>query len=64
MTPRLHPWSLLTAVLAAIAVMACSSSAPMSAQEVVESYFEAWNSRDVEAIMSHGADDAELEIDP
>jgi len=44
--------------------MACSSSAPMSAQEVVESYFEAWNNRDVDAIMSHVADDAELEIDP
>lgn len=33
-------------------------------REVVESYFEAWNTRDIDRIMSHVAEPASLEIDP
>ena len=53
-------------VVVAVAVGACSSSSASEAatEEAIRNYFDAWNTRDVDLIMSYVADDAELEFDP
>ena len=60
---RVRRWWLL-AVAVLIVFPACSNPDDSSAQEVVEAYFDAWNARDVDQVMSYVADDASLEIEP
>ncbi len=55
-------WLLAVAVL--LVFPACSTPDDSSAQEVVEAYFDAWNTRDVDQVMGYVADDASLEIEP
>lgn len=50
--------------LLVVSIPACGSDEPVGTEEAIRAYFDAWNERDVDLIMSHVAPDAELEIEP
>jgi len=55
-------WKMLTAAALLLIVTAgCATS--QDPQSVVESYFAAWNTRNVDDTMAYVADDASLELD-
>jgi ketosteroid isomerase-like protein len=53
----------LLLVMAAPGLGACTSSDEGSPRGAVQAYFDAWNTRDVDLILSHLADDAAVEVD-
>lgn len=56
--------SLVLMALLVASISACGSDEPLGTEAAIRAYFDAWNERDVDLIMSHVAPDAELEIEP
>jgi ketosteroid isomerase-like protein len=56
-------WLFAVAALLII-VPSCTGSDDASTEDAVEAYFDAWNTRDIDEIMNHVAEDASLEIEP
>lgn len=59
-----HRTCFLLVAAALMVVPGCAGPDGDSTQSAVEAYFDAWNTRDIDLIMSHVAEDASLEIEP